>query len=116
MTRPELSSTTISSDWFAATQKLSASSMSKPSAPLMLLTKTSGVPGVPPGPNGIFTMVSLPVLATNNAEAALLKARPLAPKGGTPLVASSGSATQSVATALPAGPVRQILPPNESEM
>src|SRR2546426_72154 len=109
MTRPELSSTTISSDWFAATQRLSASSISKPSAPLMLLTKTSGVPGVPPGPNGIFTIVSLPVFATNNADAALLKARPLAPNGGAPLVSSNGAATPCVAPP-PAGPGRPDSP------
>src|SRR5260370_36090542 len=62
---------------------LSCLSITRPSAPLMLLTNTAGVPGVPPG-TGILTTVSLPVLATNSAEPPLLKARPLAPNGGVP--------------------------------
>ena len=49
----------------------------------MLLTNTAAVPGLP-AITGIFTIVSLPVLATNSALPALLKPSPLAPNGGTP--------------------------------
>jgi hypothetical protein len=66
------------------------------------------VPGVPPL-TGIFTTVSLPVLATNIVSWALLKAIPLAPNGGTPVVVSSGSLTHST-PAPPAEPVFQIMP------
>ena len=85
-----------------------------PSAPLTLLTNTSGVPGVP-ALRGIFTTVSFPVLATNKAVRFLLKARPLAPNGGTPVVVRSALVTHAVG-APPAEPVRQMMPWNESEM
>ncbi len=45
----------------------------------------------------------------------LLNARPLAPNGGTPVVASSGSVAHATA-APPKGPVRQTMPWNESEI
>ena len=61
------------------------------------------------------TTVSLPVLATNIAEALRLNAMPLAPNGGTPLVPSNGSLTHAAGTP-PAGDVRQIVAWNESEM
>src|SRR3989442_5786400 len=76
---------------------LSSSSMINPSAPLMLLTKTSGVPATSGEPlTGILTTVSLPVLATNIAVRFLLNASPLAPNGGTPVVVSSGLDTHAV--------------------
>src|SRR5215470_8597229 len=113
---PVGSTTTISSAWFAATQMLSSLSMMSPSAPLMLLTKTTGVPGVPPV-TGILMIWSLPVLATNSAFPALLNWRPLAPNGGTPLVASNGCVTQAVATCGQVEPVAfQMMPWKESEM
>ena len=79
----------------------------------MLLTKTVAAPALPPV-TGIFTIVSLPVLATNSALPALLKPSPLAPNGGTPAVVSSGSCFQTVATP-PPGPVFQMMPLKESE-
>src|SRR3989442_5404530 len=89
--------------------------MIRPSGPLMLLTKTTGVPASSGEPlTGIFTTVSLPVFATKRAVWFLLKARPLAPNGGTPVVVSSGPVTQAVATP-PPGPVRQMMPRNESD-
>src|SRR5262249_23679767 len=111
MTLPVLSTTTISSDWLAATQRLSSPSITSPSAPLMLLTKMAGVPGVTPL-TGICTIVSLPVLATNKMDCALLKPRPLAPNGGSPAVLSRGSCTHGVTSGvlLPDGPDFQIAP------
>src|SRR5512143_1593705 len=79
----------------------------------MLLTKTAGVPGAPPL-TAICTIVSLPVFATNKLSPALLNARPFAPNGGTPAVASSGSVTHATA-APPPGPVFQTMPWNESD-
>src|SRR6266481_8910488 len=97
---------------------LSSSSMIRPSAPLMLLTKTMTVPAVGlfdlPLFTPIFTTVSLPVLATKSAVRALLKASPLAPNGGTPVVPSRASVTHGVAVP-PFGPVRQMMLRNESE-
>src|SRR5262249_47587666 len=97
---------------------LSSSSMIQPSAPLMLLTNTVAAPAtglldLPPVTASVTT-VPLPVLAPNNAVLALLKPKPLAPNGGTPLVVSLASLFQSVASP-PPGPVRQIVPLNESE-
>ena len=111
MARPLWSTTTISSAWFAHTQMLSSSSMARPSAPLMLLVKTSAVRVA----TGIFTIVSFPVLATNSTVWLRLNASPLAPKGGTPVVVSSGLCAQTVA-APPVGVVCQMIPWNESEM
>src|SRR3989442_1573377 len=77
--RPVGSTTTISSAWFAATQRLSCSSMIKPSAPLMLFTKTLMFLASATGPDmlgmtGIFTTLSVPVLATKSTVVALLNA------------------------------------------
>ena len=103
---PVGSITTISSDWFAHTQMLPSSSMSSPSAPLMLLVRTVAVSTPPPG--GIFTTVSSPVFATSIAPA-LSKAMPFAPKGGLPVVVSRTLVAHFVA-APPAGPVFQMIP------
>ena len=87
----------------------------RPSAPLMLLTKATGAPATSGEPlTGIFTTVSLPVLATKRAVWLRLKARPLAPNGGTPVVVSNRSVTHALARP-PAGPVRQMMPRNESD-
>src|SRR6185503_18245699 len=64
---------------------------------------------------GICTTVSLPVLQTNSVVPAPLKASPLAPNGGTPVVVSSASAFHAAIVAPPGG-VRQITPWKESEM
>ena len=113
ITRPEGLTTTISSDWLAASQRLSCSSRMSPSQPLTLLTKTAGVPAAP-SVTGTCTTESLPVLQTKSVSPALLKARPLAPNGGTPVVVSRGLCAHAVETP-PRSPVRQIAPWNESE-
>src|SRR5215831_16576426 len=78
----------------------------------------AGLPGVPLV-TGIFTIVSLLVLATKSAVSARLKTRPLAPKGGTPCGSGAGArrglVTQATAGPPPA-PVFQMIPPKESEM
>src|SRR2546423_14329211 len=66
------------------------------------------------GCTGILTTVSLPVLATNIAVRALLKAMPLAPNGGTPVVPRSGLLTHG-AGAPPAAGMRQMVARKESE-
>src|SRR6516225_9002229 len=88
-----------------------------PSAPLMLLVNTEAAPAVSVPPTlltAICTSVSLPVLATNMMLRALLKAIPLAPNGGVPVVVNSGSCFQTV-PAPPCGPVVQMMPWNESD-
>src|SRR5436305_6533676 len=84
-----------------------------PSAPLMLLTNTCGVPGVP-AVTGILTTVSLSVLATYKMVHALSNWRPFAPNGGTPVVVSKGLVTHVVPTP-PLALVFQMMPWKESE-
>src|SRR2546427_13179837 len=79
----------------------------------MLLTNTAGLPALPLL-TGIFTIVSLPVLATKRKVWALLNATPFAPKPGTPVVVRSGLDAHIV-PAPPPGPVFQMIPWKESE-
>src|SRR5262245_3306770 len=84
----------------------------------MLSAQMSPDVAVPPGPSGRRKTVSFPVLATYSAPPR--SARPLAPKGGKPVVASWVFLATLVTHALPppeqppAG-MRKISPWNESE-
>src|SRR5262249_36816503 len=80
------SRTTSSSPLFAQTHRRSLASKTTPSAPLMLSAQMSTDVAVPPVPSGRRKTVSFPVLATYSAPPC--SARPLAPKGGKPVVAS----------------------------
>jgi len=97
---------------------LSSSSMIRPSAPLMLLTKTMTVPAVGlfdlPLFTPIFTTVSIAVLATKERRPRLVEGEPVGAERRHAVVPSRASVTHGVAVP-PFGPVRQMMLRNESE-